>query len=145
MAHRPLLNGLTMLTFNKSDLSNLRQALQGMQRKAGKSLVRKAAGKAMLPVRRAVKENAPFDPTDDGRHIKTEAAMRGRWRGDTLVMRVGIKGGARKNDETPFYFRFQEFGTKTMPAKPFLGPALENNEQQVYDTLVAELQKAIFS
>lgn len=133
-----------MLTFNKLDLSNLRQALQGTKAKAGKSIVRKAAGRAMAPVRRAVKENAPFDATDDGRHIKTEAAMRGRWFGDTLIMRVGIKGGAKRNPETPYYWRFQEFGTKTIPARPFLQPALETNEQQVYDSLVQELTKALF-
>lgn len=133
-----------MLTFNKLDLANLRQALQGMKTKAGKSIVRKAAGKAMLPVRRAVKDNAPFDATEDGIHIRNDVAMRGRWRGDTLVLRVGVRGGARRNDETPFYFRFQEFGTKNLPAQPFLAPALQDNEQQIYDTLIEELQKALF-
>ena len=142
MAHRTVCN---MLTFNPRDLANLRQALQGVKSKAGKSLVRKAAGKAMLPVRRAVKENAPFDPTEDGIHIRSEAAMRGRWFGDMLVMRVGIRGGAKQNDETPWYWRMSEFGTKYHPARPFLQPALEQNEQEVYDTLVQELTKAIFS
>lgn len=133
-----------MLTFNKSDLANLRQALQGMKRKAGKSLIRKAAGKAMLPVRKAAKSSAPYDATDDGKHIRTDVAMRGRWYGDTLILRVGVKGGAKKNDESPFYFRFQEFGTKHLPAKPFLAPALESNEQEVFDTLMAQLTEAIF-
>lgn len=133
-----------MLIFNKSDLANLRQALQGMKRKAGKSLVRKAAGKAMLPVRKAAKSSAPYDPTDDGKHIRTDVAMRGRWYGDTLILRVGVKGGAKKNDETPYYWRFQEFGTKSTPAKPFLAPALESNEQEVYDTLIQQLTEAIF-
>ena len=133
-----------MLTFNKSDLANLRQALQGMKRKAGKSLIRKAAGKAMLPVRKAAKSSAPYDATDDGKHIRTDVAMRGRWYGDTLILRVGIKGGAKKNDETPYYWRFQEFGTKHLPAKPFLAPALESNEQEVFDTLMAQLTEAIF-
>lgn len=133
-----------MLTFNKSDLANLRQALQGMKRKAGKSLIRKAAGKAMLPVRKAAKSSAPYDPADDGKHIRTDVAMRGRWYGDTLILRVGVRGGAKKNDETPYYWRFQEFGTKTLPAKPFLAPALESNEQEVFDTLMAQLTEAIF-
>ena len=133
-----------MLTFNKSDLANLRQALQGMKRKAGKSLIRKAAGKAMLPVRKAAKSSAPYDPSDDGKHIRTDVVLRGRWYGDTLILRVGVKGGAKKNDETPYYWRFQEFGTKTLPAKPFLAPALESNEQEVYDTLIQQLTEAIF-
>jgi HK97 gp10 family phage protein len=133
-----------MLTVNKTDLANLRQALQGMKRKAGKSLVRKAAGKAMLPVRKAAKSSAPYDATDDGKHIRTDVAMRGRWYGDTLILRVGVRGGAKKNDETPYYWRFQEFGTKRLPAKPFLAPALESNEQEVYDTLIQQLTEAIF-
>ncbi len=133
-----------MLTVNKTDLANLRQALQGMKRKAGKSLVRKAAGKAMLPVRKAAKSSAPYDATDDGKHIRTDVAMRGRWYGDTLILRVGVRGGAKKNDATPYYWRFQEFGTKCLPAKPFLAPALESNEQEVYDTLIQQLTEAIF-
>ena len=98
----------------------------------------------MLPVRKAAKSSAPYDATDDGKHIRTDVAMRGRWYGDTLLLRVGVRGGAKKNDETPYYWRFQEFGTKRLPAKPFLAPALESNEQEVYDTLIQQLTEAIF-
>lgn len=144
MAYRTL-QDVALLTVNKLDLANLGARLQQLQTKAGKAIVRKAAGKAMVPVRRDAKANAPYDPTGDGMHIRSDVAMRGRWRGDTLVLKVGVKGGAKKNEETPFYFRFQEFGTKTIPAQPFLVPALDTNQQQVYDTLIAELTKALFT
>lgn len=133
-----------MLTFNKSDLAAIGQKLQEMSRKAGKATVRKAAGRAMLPVRQQAKANAPFDASTDV-HVKENIAMRGRWSGDTLIIRVGVKGGAKKNTETPYWFRFKEFGTKKMPAQPFLEPALEENEQEVFDILAAQLQEALFS
>ena len=133
-----------MITFNPADLKALSAKLEQLKTKAGKSLVRKAAGKAMLPVRQDAKASAPYDATDDGLHIRSNVAMRGRWKGDTLVLKVGVQGGARKNDESPYYFRMQEFGTKSIPAKPFLVPALENNEQEVFDTLLEELKKALF-
>ncbi|MFT3850481.1 MAG: HK97 gp10 family phage protein [Propionivibrio sp.] len=132
-----------MLTFDKNELQALSDRLKTMADKTGKAAARKAAGKAMLPVRQDAKANAPYDPADDGKHIRTDVAMRGRWRGDTLVLRVGVKGGAKKNPDSPFYWRFPEFGSKHMPAKSFLAPALESNQQEVLDTLAAELKKGL--
>lgn len=132
-----------MLTFNKSDLSALHDKLQKLATKAGKKAVRQAARKAMVPVRDEVKANAPHDPTDDGIHIKANVALQTKWRGDTMTARVGIKGGAKENPDTPFYFRMHEFGTKHLPARPFLAPALEANAQQVLDTITAELKKEL--
>lgn len=133
-----------MLTFNPADLKALSEKLKTLATKTGKAATRKAAGKAMLPVRQDAKANAPYDEEDDGGiHIRSEVAMRGRWRGDTLVLRVGVKGGAKKNPDSPYWFRFQEFGTKKMPAKSFLEPALETNQQAVLDILMAELKKGL--
>lgn len=133
-----------MLTFDRSDLARLRQRLQQMKARDAKAAARKAAGKALLPVRREAKASAPYAANEDT-HIRTEIAMRGRWAGNLLVLRVGVKGGARKNPESPYWFRFVEFGTRHIPAKAFLVPALEDNEQQVYDTLVAELKRTLFA
>lgn len=131
-----------MLTVNKADLAAINEKLKTLGVKAGKPTVRKAARKAMVPVRNEVKTNAPFDP-DTPVHIKANVALRSKWRGDNLRLRVGIVGGAKQNKETPFYFRFHEFGTKHLPARPFMTPALENNAQQILDTVADELKKAL--
>ncbi len=131
-----------MLTVNKADLVAINQKLKTLGAKAGKPTVRKAARKAMVPVRNEVKTNAPFDPNLPV-HINANVALRSKWSGDNLRLRVGIVGGAKQNKETPFYFRFHEFGTKKMPARPFMQPALESNAQQILDTVADELKKAL--
>jgi len=70
-------------------------------------------------------------------------ALYTKWKGSALIARIGIKGGAKKNKETPFYWRMHEFGTKNMPARPFMQPALEGNAQQVLDAVAEQLRKAL--
>ena len=131
-----------MLTVNKADLAAINQKLKTLGVKAGKPTVRKAARKAMVPVRNEVNANAPSDPNLPV-HINANVALRSKWSGDNLRLRVGIVGGAKQNKETPFFFRFHEFGTKKMPARPFMQPALESNAQQILDTVADELKKAL--
>jgi phage protein, HK97 gp10 family len=114
-----------MLTVDKAGLEALNQRLQGLSTKAGKAAVRQAARKAMAPVRAEVQANAPEDLTEpDAVRIKASTALFTNWKSNTLYARVGIKGGAKKNPSTPFYFRMHEFGTKSLPARPFMAPAL---------------------
>ena len=136
-----------MLTVNRGDLAAIEAKLKTLSSKVGKSTVRKAARKAMLPVRNQVIANAPVDtsPEADAVRIKDSVRIRSKWRGDELTMRVGIEGGAKKNPETPFYFRFQEFGTKDIPARPFMAPALESHAQEILDAVADELKKALFA
>ena len=133
-----------MLTFRPDELRAFNAKLGEMSKKLGKQAVRQAAREAMKPVRDEVKRNAPFDPTDDGIHIAKNVALKTSWRGSTLTASVGIRGGAKANLETPWYFRMQEFGTKHMPARPFILPALEGQAQDVLNRLTASLKKALF-
>ena len=132
-----------MLKVNQADLLALNQRLKELNEKIGKAAVRKAARKAMTPVRDQVQANAPFDASTQ-HHIKNNVALVTKWRGNDFYARVGIRGGAKKNPDTPFYFRMVEFGTKHQPARPFMQPALEGNAQEILDTLAEELKKAIF-
>ena len=134
-----------MLTVDKGQLAAILEKLKTLNDEVGKKTVRTASRKAMLPVRNQVKATAPEDRTNpDKVRIKAAVRLRSKWRGNTLRTRIGIEGGAKQNRETPFYFRFHEFGTKTLPARPFMTPALEGNAQQTLNTLADELRKAIF-
>jgi len=42
-----------------------------------------------------------------------------------------------------FYGKFQEFGTSTQPAQPFLRPSLDENEGLIVFAISAELRKAL--
>ena len=132
-----------MLTVNRGDLNAIREKLRAVGAKVGRATVRQAARRAMAPVRAQVKRDAPYDAEGDDVHIKSEVAMTSKWRGDTLTVKVGIRGGGRKNPETPFYFRMHELGTKHLPARPFMTPALESNAQSILDAVADELKKAL--
>jgi HK97 gp10 family phage protein len=43
----------------------------------------------------------------------------------------------------PFWWRFIEFGTHKMAAKPFLRPAFDNNVQEMLSGMTSDLAKAI--
>lgn len=133
-----------MLTFNPQELERLNKRLQSLAEKVGKKAMRGAARKAMTKVRNDVKAAAPEDLTDDDNvKIKTSVALITKWKANTLYVKVGIRGGAKKNPDTPYYFRMVEFGTTKMAARPFMRPALESNAQQIMDTVVQELNRAL--
>lgn len=133
------------LRVNKIQLNDIRNKLRTIAVKAGRKTVRNIARNAMAPVRDQVKRNAPYDPTPDGRHIRSNVSMRTSWRGSTLRVRIGIRGGAKANHDSPWYFRLQEFGSKHQQARPFMRPALEDNAQKILDAVAADLTKALFS
>ncbi len=126
----------------------------GNQRKA-KNAATRASRKAMNIVKKAAVQNAKaIDDKDSPEKIwKNIITKAGKTKGvDGVVMKVGVKGGARKygtnadnrragrvgrryqtlgDKKNPggdtWYWRFEEFGTATNNAHPFLRPALNNN------------------
>lgn len=128
-----------MITFNPTELTALEKRLQQVAEKVGKKALRSAARKAMNEVRKEARDNAP----QDSGLLDHNFGLLTRIKGADVVAKVGIRGGARENETTPYYWRFVEFGTQKSAARPFLRPALENNSQHVFDTLAAELKKAL--
>lgn len=128
-----------MITVNEAELAALEKRLVEVADKIAKKALRSAARKAMKPVRDEAQENAPEETglLDENFALMTKA------KDGEVTVKVGIRGGAKKNDTTPFYFRFQELGTKDIPAKPFLRPALEGNAEKVLSTVADELKKAL--
>lgn len=91
--------------------------------------------------------------------VRANSRMNKRSNGDSIGYRVGVLGGARdysaygeiktgKNaSENPggdtFYWRFLEFGTQKIAARPFMRPALANNVDAATDTFINEMDKAL--
>ena len=88
--------------------------------------------------------------------------------GGDLAFRIGVLGGARQYANTKanvragragetyltsgdkgnpggdtFYWRYLEFGTEKMAARPFMRPALIDNDNQAIDIFVTELDKSL--
>lgn len=59
-----------------------------------------------------------------------------------FVKRTGkLKGADNPND--PYYWRFVEFGTSKMPARPFLRPAFESQKLAAVHQAIAELRPLV--
>lgn len=128
-----------MIKFNQAELAALEKRMADITEKVAKKALRTAARKAMNEVRNDAKEAAPVETGLLGKNF----AVTTKFKQADLYAKVGIRGGAKENEETPFYFRFVELGTKSIQAKPFLRPALESNASQILDTFIEELRRAL--
>ncbi|EXT13259.1 hypothetical protein J891_0974 [Acinetobacter baumannii 44327_8] len=137
-------------------------ALRKMQAIGNEKTVKRIARKAMRQAMNIARDEARQkvkrldDPTTPEKIWKEIVVQNGRSRNkNTLVMRVGVRGGARipytnnaqnrragrvgqtyQADGRVFYWRFLELGTSKQPATPFLRPALYENIEQVTDKFV---------
>jgi HK97 gp10 family phage protein len=147
--------------------------LKDFSDKVQKKSAKKAARKAMSIVRKAAVANAkafdnPNTPERVWKNVTVQEAPKSSKRIGGIVMRVGVKGGAKQYANTKanvrsgkagktyktlgssgnpggdtWYWRFVEFGTSNQPAKRFLRDALESNAQAVTDALTQELSKEL--
>jgi HK97 gp10 family phage protein len=108
----------------------------------------KAAERAMVPVLQQATAMAPFDEQSDGPiHMKYTIRLDARIPNnrdmqsdyvsetDAAIAVVSVKKSAVS--------LAQEFGTRKIPAQPFMRPSLERNRQQVLEILKRELARVI--
>ncbi len=145
-----------------TQIQGLEPALRKMQaignEKTVKRIARKAMRQAMNIVRDKAREKVKRldDPTTPEKIWKEIVVQNGRSRNkNTLVMRVGVRGGAQvpytnnahnrrsgrvgktyQADGRVYYWRFLELGTSRQPATPFLRPALYESIEQVTERFV---------
>ncbi|MGQ1233041.1 HK97-gp10 family putative phage morphogenesis protein [Acinetobacter baumannii] len=145
-----------------TQIHGLESALRKMQAIGNEKTVKRIARKAMRQAINIARDEARQkvkrldDPTTPEKIWKEIVVQNGRSRNkNTLVMRVGVRGGARipytnnaqnrrsgrvgktyQADGRVFYWRFLELGTSRQPATPFLRPALYENIEQITDKFV---------
>jgi HK97 gp10 family phage protein len=138
------------VTIKVEGLDRLSRRLKRISVDMKTKVIRAAARKAMNIVRDAARAKAqqfddPETPEKIWRLITTQESRR-RARGfEGVVMRVGVRGGARSSKERipPWYWRLKEFGTEKMEAEPFMRPSLTENADKVLSTVVNETNKAL--
>lgn len=145
------IEGLDQLKRKLDQLSNPKKA---------KQIARKAGRQAMNLVRDAARTNAKAidDPETREKIHKNIVTQGGKSRNSNeIVIRVGVKGGAGRNQHSVStaglsggdtrHFRYIEFGTSKIPATPFLRPSLSQNLDKVTTKFVqifdAEITKAL--
>lgn len=126
----------------------LLRRMRALPAKFAKRGARRAARRAMIPVRDSARSAAkqfddPSTPKQIWKEIVIAESSRQSKQVGGIVMRVGVRGGARKTGDNVFWWRFLELGTERIRARPFLRPALEGQASSVSDTLTRELSKAL--
>lgn len=148
-------------------VSKLEAISYDLKRKGGRSALRKAAALISEKVKESARRiNDPETSEDISKNITV------RWNGKLfkssgdLGFRIGVLGGAKQynnmhtrkggrrgtyevggSQDNPggdtFYWRFVEFGTARVAARPFMRPALAQSISEATDTFITEYEKAI--
>jgi HK97 gp10 family phage protein len=115
------------------------------------TVMRTAGRKAMQTVLDDAKRNASqIDDSETQLSITDNLAMRTSYKRSTgdLVIKVGVIGGARyrrgdKEQGLTTYWRYVEFGTEHSAAQPFLRPAMDDNQQQLFSNFISEVKAGL--
>lgn len=96
---------------------------------------------AAISTRRATKESRP------GLEVWVLGVFKTRSRAGKNTSRLSKDGKVIQLTALPYYWKFLEYGTVKMTARPFLRPALDANKQKASDkmaeVLAEELKKAV--
>ena len=140
--------------FKIEGTKEIKRRLGLLPQRLGQNAARRALRRGANVIRDDARANAkrlndPTTPQDIAKNIVVKGMKRGDERRQKVVgMRVGILGGAKRVARASgeiqgagranpggdtYYWRFLEFGTSKMPAKPFMRPAMNNKASQAMD------------
>ena len=141
-------------------LKELQAALNQLPREVQKRPLRAAVSAAAKVIQDEAKRRAPIDTGNLRKAIYRTRSRSGSGTGQETFL-VAVKKGKAEYANTArnrrlnrvgkkyqtqgeaYYWRFLEFGTAKMAAKPFLRPAFENKKQMAVDVLKQKLGDAI--
>ena len=141
-------------------LDEIQRKLKSLPDKIGRNAMKRSLRKGANVIRDAARGNAkrlddPDTSESIAKNIAVQSGNRRRERQDGgPVMRVGVMGGARDMGKygefkgagkgnpggDTFYWRFLEFGTSKMAARPFMRPAMATAGGAALDATVAAMQ-----
>jgi len=119
-------------SFKIEGVDELKRQLKRLDTKVRTSIVRSGLREGAKVVKQAAEDKAPVDSGFLRDHIKIKTKKRG----DNITAIVGFAGDA-------YYGRFIELGTKHMAAKPFLRPAIDENQRKIVDAAKLRMKKRI--
>ena len=149
------------VTVDLKGLDSLLKTMEGVKYETQRKGFRFALRKAAQQVRDQARANArrvddPSTPASIPANIVERWSNSYNKKTGDLMFRVGILGGAKapatavsksgKEKQTGsdvYYWRFLEFGTQKMAAKPFMRPAIQQSAAKVLSTFSLEADRAI--
>ena len=143
------------------DLNKKIEALKyDASRKGGRFALRKAAQVVRDQARaNALALNDPRTSEVIAKNITEKWGSKYNKTTGDLMFRIGVLGGARDYSAygeittgktasanpggDTFYWRFVEFGTEKLAARPFMRPAIENTSQKATDVFITQFNAAL--
>jgi HK97 gp10 family phage protein len=142
-----------LITTSISGTEEIIRKLRLLPERVGRNAMRRSLRKGANVIRDQARINArqlDDNLTRDAiyKNIVTQGGGRKRERqAGGVIMRVGVLGGARQGDggqSNPggdtFYWRFLEFGTSKMAARPFMRLAMTSGAGKAIDTTIQAMQ-----
>ncbi|WP_288500875.1 HK97-gp10 family putative phage morphogenesis protein [uncultured Erwinia sp.] len=131
-----------MINMQVTGLAELERKLIELGKKAGTKVLRDAGRAALAVVEEDMKQNAGYDNTAAGPHMRDSIKIRSttRARGNAVVV---LRVGPSKQH----YIKAlaQEFGTVKQIPSPFIRPALDYNKAKVLRILAVEIRDRILN
>jgi HK97 gp10 family phage protein len=134
----------------------LQRKLKGLEDKMQKKIVRKALREGGKIVLREAKNRAPKDTGSLRASLKLRSLKRSKKRigvqivtDEAALMKAKDRKAGRKvkrstnADRLLFYAAFVELGTRNMPARPFLRPALKSKKAEVIGRARAVMRREV--
>jgi HK97 gp10 family phage protein len=139
-------------SFSITGLSDLEKRLSEFSDRVGKNILRGAVSAGAAVIRNEARLKAPKDTGEMVRDIMIKRAKEIKGSGDVtyqVFVRTGKKsrlaGKKRNVARDSFYWRFVEFGTSKMSAKPFMRPAFDTQKEKaverIREYLAARIEK----
>jgi len=141
------------------ELAKMSRQLKKLDEKVRKKIMRAANRKSLKVVVDVARSLAQSEYHGSGFLASQITQASGRGSAYRIVNRVGVQGGARKKDKpgalkkfltgakdapaNAYYWRFLEFGTSKMEAKPFLRPAWESSRWGLFSIVKKEVRRGI--
>ena len=137
----------TGMTFSGG--ADLAANLTLLQDKVRKKVMRSAAVAGAAVVKKRAKEIAKSKGINDtGATIRNIAGkVEKSSNPDYVQINIGVRHGrpkkGAKNQDDPFYWHFNEFGTSKQAARPFMRPAFEESKEKVLEVVAEKLRAGI--
>lgn len=153
------------VTVRVEGLKELQKAMQSLGRKTSNRIAVKAMRKGGAVVRDKARMLAPVlkesvpqrragtlrksiqSRTKVGKNGRTDTYIWVKKLSTKQVLKFKEKSGKSSayNPLDPFYWRFIEFGTSKMPARPFMQPAFQQSKEQAAQAIIDTLQQEIIA
>lgn len=142
------------------DLAQMVRTLRALDKKVRTKIMRSANRKGLKVAVDLARGTAQRNFHGTGFMASQITQASGRGGPYKIVNRMGVKGGARKPDVASFgerffgtaktqkkgdayYWRFLEFGTSKMPARPFLRVGFEGSRWLLFSIVKQEIRRGI--